>query len=443
MIIFIIVLFIGIILNSSIYKASSFYNSIDANESDFNCELFVKNESKWVKNITKPVGTELEFRLDIVGATGLYLTVTAVLPGLLNYNNISNPPPHIVSPNKYGGETLIWNYDDGGGTRFFYFNAQIISGGINNTLAVGVLIFPPLYDSSSVKLNATINDLPPVSNPGGPYFGSPGFAIEFNGTKSQDMDEDRCCITRFDWRYSADGLWYNDTGPISYYIYEIEGNYSVSLRVYDNENNMAINTTYADVSSIPKANAYGPYQGKTGEFIYFKGGAYGGSPPYKYSWDFDDSNGIQQDSIQQNPSYVYETSGVYTVTLTITDDEGITDTDTATATIEEQFPEDNIPPTVEIIKPVNGLYIGNKRILPFLTPFIIGDIDIEVYAEDDESGMDKVEFYIDDKLKVTIESPMFIWRWDKNTFFRHKIKVIAFDNAGNSNSDELNVWKFL
>jgi hypothetical protein len=53
-----------------------------------------------------------------------------------------------------------------------------------------------------------------------------------------------------------------------------------------------------------------------------------------------------------------------------------------------------------------------------------------------------VEFYIDDKLEETVKPPIFIWRWDKNTFFRHKIKVIAYDNAGNSNSDELNVWKF-
>ena len=443
--ILVIVILFSSILNPIRYKGSVFddiiYDSLDVNYSDFNCELFVKDEADWVKNITKPVGTELEFKLDISGANGLYLIVTAVLPGLLFYNNISNPTPHNVSSNVYGGKTLVWNYENGGGTRTFYFNAQIIRSGVNNTLAVGVLLFPPLSNSSSIKLNATLKDLLPVSDPGGPYFGSPGFKIEFNATKSHDMDDDGCCITRFDWKYTKDGLWYNDTGPISYYTYQKEGNYSLSLRVYDDENNMVINDTYVKVSDLPVANAYGPYKGKTGEPIQFNGDAYGGTPPYSYSWDFDKSNGIQQDSTEKNPSYIYEIEGIYTVTLNVTDYEGIKDFDTTTAIIEKKN-NDTIPPVVRIIKPVNALYLNNKKIFFLFKPFIIGDIDIEVYAADHESGMDKVEFYIDDILQETIKSYQYIWTWDRNTFFKHTIKIVAYDNAGNINSTELKVKKF-
>lgn len=446
LLILVIIILLSIVVNPYRYRAASFndsiYNSSDVDYLDFNCELFVKDDSGWVKNITKPVGAELEFRLDVTGATGLYLIVTAVLPGLLLYNDISEPPPHNISHNIYGGETLVWNYDNGGGTRSFYFNAQIVRRGVNNTLAVGVLFFPPLYDSSSVKINATMKDFLPVSSPGGPYFGSPGFEVRFNGSKSRDMDEDGCCITRFDWKYSEYGLWYNDTGPISYYTYQDDGNYSVFLRVYDNENNIVINSTYVEVSDVVVAYANGPYEGKTGGYIQFKGFAYGGTPPYSYSWDFDKNNGIQQDSLEQNPRYIYEKEGIYSVTLSVTDDEGMIDIDTTTVIIQKQYPDDTIPPTVEIIKPLDGVYISNIRILPLGIPFIIGGIDIIVEAVDDESGIDKVEFYIDDNLEETVETSPYKWFWDKIMFFRHKIKVIGYDNADNSNSFELTVWKF-
>ncbi len=447
LLIIVIVLLFSVFLNPYSYKAAVcddfIYSYLDVDYLDFSCELFVKNDSGWVKNISKPVGAELEFRLDVNGATGLYLIVTAVLPGLLVYNDISNPPPHNISNNVYGGQTLVWNYDNGGGSRSFYFNAEIVSSGVNNTLAVGVLFFPPLYDSSSVKINATIKDFLPVSNPGGPYFGSPGLAVEFNGSKSLDMDEEGCCITRYDWKYLEDGLWYNDTGPISYYTYQNDGNYSVFLRVYDNEKNMVINSTYVEVSDVVVAYANGPYEGKTGEYIQFKGFAYGGTPPYSYSWDFDKSNGIQKDSLEENPSYIYEKEGIYTVTFSVIDDEGMIDTDTTTVVIQKQYPDDTIPPSVEIIKPLDGIYIVNIRILPLGIPFIIGSVDIIVEAVDDESGIDKVEFYIDGNLEETIETSPYKWRWNKIMFFRHTIKVIGYDNADNNNYYELIVWKFL
>jgi hypothetical protein len=45
-------------------------------------------------------------------------------------------------------------------------------------------------------------------------------------------------------------------------------------------------------------------------------------------------------------------------------------------------------------------------------------------------------------LKETLNTAPYTWTWDTSAFFRHWIKVVAYDNAGNSNEVELMVWKF-
>jgi hypothetical protein len=52
----------------------------------------------------------------------------------------------------------------------------------------------------------------------------------------------------------------------------------------------------------------------------------GGFPPYSYEWDFGDN----EMSSDESPTHTYDKSGTYTVTLTVTDDRGNTDTKTRT-----------------------------------------------------------------------------------------------------------------
>jgi len=104
---------------------------------------------------------------------------------------------------------------------------------------------------------------------------------------------------------------------------------------------------------------------------------------------------------------------------------------------------DTTPPTVEIKKPDNGVYLFGSKILPFFVPVVIGNINIEVNAFDSDTGIKCVEIYIDDTLKANITSEPFVWRWTERTFGRHTLKVVAFDNAGNKATDEIIVWKIL
>lgn len=57
--------------------------------------------------------------------------------------------------------------------------------------------------------------------------------------------------------------------------------------------------------------------------IIMKGQAEAGQTPITYSWDFNSSDGLQEDAVGQIVEVVYKTSGTYTITLTAKDPDGI------------------------------------------------------------------------------------------------------------------------
>lgn len=105
---------------------------------------------------------------------------------------------------------------------------------------------------------------------------------------------------------------------------------------------------------------------------------------------------------------------------------------------------DTTPPTVVITRPKNSLYFINIEIFPLAinTPIIIGKIDINVTATDDDSGIDRVEFYINSLLKETDDTEPYGWTWKEPAFLSRTIEVIVYDKAGNGASTVKNVLKF-
>jgi hypothetical protein len=104
--------------------------------------------------------------------------------------------------------------------------------------------------------------------------------------------------------------------------------------------------------------------------------------------------------------------------------------------------EDTIEPYLHIKSPKNGyLYILDKSIIyrPLAQTTIFGKITIKLEVFDNESGINRVEIFIDDELKTTIIPPYYEWMWDDRAFSTHTIKVIAYDNVNNSATEELSV----
>ena len=91
----------------------------------------------------------------------------------------------------------------------------------------------------------------------------------------------------------------------------------------------------------------------------------------------------------------------------------------------------------------NFLYRNNRKILEHEDEtIIIGWINVKVNVDDAESGINKVEFYVDDELKETISTYPYNWMWDEHILLGHTLKTIVYDNAGNTATDEINVWIF-
>ena len=104
------------------------------------------------------------------------------------------------------------------------------------------------------------------------------------------------------------------------------------------------------------------------------------------------------------------------------------------------------PLDVDIAKPLRALYVNNNRIIPYNKVRIIGSLDIEAIVNYDWWGhteVEKIEFYIDGKLKETVYSEPYNWTWSERKIGKHMIKVIAYDIEGNSASKEIEVRKFL
>ena len=161
-----------------------------------------------------------------------------------------------------------------------------------------------------------------------------------------------------------------------------------------------------------------------------------------YTWTFGDGKrSFEQNPLQHTYAGEYTT---YNVTLNVTDNDGRKDT-----IYKHITTNDTTKPTIQIIKPERAFYIGNHKIrrLFLRMALIIGDITVEVNATDSGSGIAKVEFYVNGKLKGNDTTAPYTYNLTKDRIlgFVHMqiIKVVAYDKAGNSATDRMVVKKYL
>jgi PKD repeat protein len=206
-------------------------------------------------------------------------------------------------------------------------------------------------DSTITAAAIDATNQPPVADAGGPYKGTVGAPVSFDGTASSDPDGD---IVTYNWDFGDGGI---GTGVTPSYPYTASGNYNVTLTVTDDSGETAtdISTAQIGVGYLPPIATPGSIPPKVvGKPVVFDGS--GSSDPdgtiANYTWDFGDGN----TGTGENTTHVYDAVGKYIVILKVTDDSGLSDSFATVALVLD--PSINYPPEKPILTvPANGAVV--------------------------------------------------------------------------------------
>jgi len=138
----------------------------------------------------------------------------------------------------------------------------------------------------------------------------------------------------FSWAF-GDGA--TGTGAAVYHTYSTTGSYSVVLTAKDSSPSQQTATSQQTITvtspppppSLTASFTESLSNSVVGQTVSFTGSASGGTAPYNYAWNFGDSSTGSGSSA----SHVYQTAGVYTVVLTVTDAAGHVASATNTVTV--------------------------------------------------------------------------------------------------------------
>ncbi|PSP37296.1 hypothetical protein BRC71_09945 [Halobacteriales archaeon QH_7_65_31] len=225
------------------------------------------------------------------------------------------------------GQTPTHSYDDDGSYTVSLIVTDDDGATDSTTQTISVSNAPPTADVTATPDPAQTNK-----------------QITFDAGGSSDSDGS---IDSYEWDF-GDGT--TATGPTPTHSYSDSGSYDVTLTVTDDDDSTDSTTYTVTVENRPPdaTYTYTPEQPDVDKTVEFN--ATDSSDPdgsiASYEWDFDGDETI--DATGKTTSKSWSTTGTRTVTLTLTDDEGVTDSYSTPVTVGTQ------PPTATFTATTNG-----------------------------------------------------------------------------------------
>lgn len=245
---------------------------------------------------------------------------------------------------SYDGTTSwSWNFgDDSTSTAQNPIHTYASAG----TYTVSLTVSEADGDSDTTTQSITVSALnePPVAKASvNPTTANEGDTVNFDGSGSSDSDG---TIESYEWDF-GDGT--TGTGVSTTHVYADDGTYTVTLTVTDDNGATGTDTATVTINNVaPTVDAGLDQVVNEGDTVSFSGDFIdpGSGDTHIIEWDFGDSGTV---SGILTPTHVYADNGIYTVTLTVTDDDGGTGSDTCAITVN------NVAPTAEAGGPYEGI----------------------------------------------------------------------------------------
>jgi PKD repeat protein len=261
--------------------------------------------------------------------------------------------------------------------------------------------------------------------------------VYFNGTSSTDQDG---TIIQYTWDF-GDGT--SGVGAMVSHNYTHDGWYTVTLAVTDNDGGTHTDHCNITIDTV-QPHTQITLTGTTGFNEWYI------SPVTITLTATDDTSGSNALYYSLNHTtwttytdpFILSQDNIYTLYFYSIDNAGNQENHTL-----QQIKIDTTRPFLSIVKPQkNFLYIFDRELLHISWgTVILGKITLDAQSSDAVSGIDRVEFFVDQELRYQDTSEPYTWVYTDTAvlFHKHTLQLKAYDAAGFMNETaNIAIWIF-
>jgi len=249
------------------------------------------------------------------------------------------------STDNIGVTSYSWTFEYDGGQEELTGEDPSFTFDLAGTYEVTLTVTDEAGNEDLDTVMIHVEELPdtedPVADAGEDQTVTVGDTVQFDGSGSTDNEG----ITNYTWTFTYDSEDVELYGIDPEFIFEIAGDYSVTLTAEDEAGNTGSDTMVVTVeeeavdTEAPTADAGTDTTTDIGGQVTFDGsGSSDNVDIVNYTWAFN-YGGEEIKLYGVSPSFTFDEAGTYTVTLTVRDAVGNEDTQTMQVTVEEEEDE--------------------------------------------------------------------------------------------------------